>query len=246
MGDWASPLLVSLPTTPYFGIEGTPSTGALAIANMRTSIEHHLLAGHSVAPAVLLPFTLITMSDVEKVRKSGGVCFGYNRENLGGQGVGSVESQTCLPFLIAGGTSMSHALQSVAQLQTCPGKQDWPRIFIAKFDIEGYEFKALSSALEWLAARPPCYIIIEIRPTPRTTAIHELLLDLGYDSVWRTHRLHTHTEFPPGPPFWSRSRNHSTTLHQGAEADLGTDPQAWKEYLYGFENQEMCLRRLVN
>ena len=148
---------------------------------------------------------------------------------------------------------MSHALRSVNHVQTCHGKQDWPRIFVAKFDIQGSEYKALVSAIDWLAERTPCYLLLEAYPNdPRVTAILELLLDLGYDSLWRTFVNNDgpspYEEFPPGPPFWSRSRNGSTTLHQAAVADLGTIRDSWsyRDYLFGFEDQKNCLSGLLD
>ena len=253
VGDWASPFIAALPTTPFFGIEGTPSTSAIAAANMRTSVEHRFRLGGRAAPALLLPFSLIAKSMVSTVRESGGLCYGEDGGNIGGQGVDSVDAVKCKPSLVAGGTLLSHALQSIAPLQSCPGTQDWPRIYIAKFDIQRFEFKAMTSALDWLSERPPCYIMIETYKEPRTSAIIELLLDFGYDSVWRTHNAYPkdeasrHEEFPPGLPYWSRSRNTSISLHEAADIDLDTISVFWgnKDYLFGFEDEEKCLRRLL-
>ena len=254
VGDWASPLIAALPMTPFFGIEGTPSTSAIAAANMRTSIEQRVRLHRLTTPALLLPFSIISKSLVPTVRASGGLCYGSDPGNVGGQGVESVEAVKCQPSLVAGATLLSHALQSIASVQSCAGKQDWPRIYIAKFDIQRFEFKATTSALDWLSERPPCYIMIETYKEHRTSAIIELLLDFGYDSVWRTHNAYPkddaarHEEFPPGPPYWSRSRNSSTiSLHDAADIDLETISVFWgnKDYLFGFEDEEKCLRRLL-
>jgi hypothetical protein len=253
VADWASPLIAALPEVPFFGIEGTPSTGAIAAANMRTSLEHRFRSGNPGAPAVLLPFSLISKSMVSTVQASGGLCYGSDPSNVGGQGVETVDAVHCSPSLVAGGTLLSHALASIAPVQTCSGKQDWPRIYIAKFDIQRFEFKAMTSALDWLSDRPPCYIMIETYKEHRTSAIIELLLDFGYDSVWRTHNAYPkdeaskHKEFPPGPPYWSRSRNSSISLHDAADIDLDTISVFWgnKDYLFGFEDEEKCLRRLI-
>jgi hypothetical protein len=255
VGDWASPQRVALPTTPIFGIEGSPSTGALAVANMRTSIEHHRRNNnHPVAPTALLPFALVSNQMIENIRESGGICFGRNSANVGSQGVKSAESLNCLPSLTAGATLLPHALQSLISHQpSCRGTQNWPRLYIAKFDIQGFEFKALVSALDWFWERPPCYLMIEMEQVPQNVAITELLLDVGYDSVWRTHNSFAnditfrHEEFPPGPPYWSRSQNTSITLHQAVGEDMKTFNQIWqyKDYIFGFENKEKCLRRLL-
>lgn len=254
VGDWASKLVVALPATPFFGIEGTPSTGAIATANMRTSVEHRIRSGQPSATALLLPFSLIPHNMVDTVRETGGLCYGADPGNVGGQGIDSEHSAVvCQPHLIAGGTLMSHALKSIASVQSCPGKQDWPRIYLAKFDIQRFEFKAMNEALMWLSERPPCYVMIELLVEPRTHALIELLLDIGYDSVWRTHNpypkdaAHGHEEFPPGPAYWSRSRNSSISLHDATDVDLATMSVSWgnKDYLFGFEDKEKCVRRLL-
>ena len=250
VGDWASQLVAALPATPFFGIEGTPSTSAIAAANMRTSIEHRLRSGSHSAAALLLPFSLIPLNMVDTVRATGGLCYMGDHGNVGGQGVQTDNHAVCQPHLIAGGTLMSHALKAIASVQSCPGKQDWPRIYLAKFDIQRFEFKAMTEALHWLSERPPCYILIEVMHEPQTHAIIELLLDIGYDSVWRTHNSYSpdeHEEFPAGPPYWSRSRNRSISLHEAADIDLST---LWakfgnKDYLFGFEDNEKCVRRLM-
>jgi hypothetical protein len=96
--------------------------------------------------------------------------------------------------------------------------------------------------------------LIEAYKAPQTSAFIELLLDIGYDSVWRTHNAYPkddasqHDEFPPdSPPYWSQSRNRSISLHRAVEIDLNTIAvrRGNKDYLFGFENKEKCLRRLL-
>jgi hypothetical protein len=221
---------------------------------MLTSIEHHRRNGRQVAPTALLPFALLSKSMIGTVREAGGVCFGQDGWNVGGQGVNSVGSLDCLPSLTAGGTLLPHALRSLIPYQSyCPGEQTWPRVYIAKFDIQGFEFKALVSALDWLVDRPPCYLMIEMQQVSQNIAIMELLLDVGYDSVWRTHNGYAHNvsfeheEFPPTAPYWSRSQNTSMTLQSAVEADMKSLTQFWyyKDYIFGFESKESCLRRLL-
>jgi hypothetical protein len=88
---------------------------------------------------------------------------------------------------------------------------------------------------------------------PQTSALIELLRDLGYGSVWRTHNSyakgddHRHEEFPPGPPYWSLTGNSTISLHAAAMINLDTISVPWgnKDYVFGFEEKEKCLRRLL-
>jgi hypothetical protein len=95
--------------------------------------------------------------------------------------------------------------------------------------------------------------MIETYKDSQTWAIIELLDDFGYDSIWRTHNMFPsgegtqHDEYPPDLPYWSRSRNASMSLQDAAKIDL--DPFSnggYKDYLFGFEDQEKCLHRLLD
>ena len=165
VGDWASPIRVALPNVPIFGVEGMPSSAAVAAANMLTSVEYHRSNGNAVAPTVLLPFPLLSWRSLEKAKEEEGVCFRVNDANIGGSGVdtSSKRGSLCPPKSSAGATYFPHALKHMANhfQPSCSNTGVvWPSIYIAKLDIEGSEFSVLSSAMDWLQQRPPCYLIL--------------------------------------------------------------------------------------
>ena len=170
VGDWASPIRVALPDVPVFGVEGMPSSAAVAAANMLTSVEYHRSNGNAVAPTVLLPFPLLSWRSLEKARMEGGVCFRVSDANVGGSAVSThrrpikLAASSCPPKSSAGATYFPHALKHLAEHFKHPSCNNngnvWPSIYIAKMDIEGSEFSALSSAMDWLQQRPPCYLIL--------------------------------------------------------------------------------------
>ena len=262
VGDWAVPLRLTLPQgVAYIGIEGTPSTGALATANMLTALQQNQLASPTKGPSptALLPFSLLHLPMIEAVKQAGGVCFETNRFNVGSQGVKDVGINGCSPRVMAGATLLPHALRALPPLQhkqqsvTCdPDK--WPRFYIAKFDIQGFEFRALASAMEYFAERPPCYLMLELEQKPQVMALVELVLHFGYDSAWRTANHHEkrnmklyHYEFPPDTPFYTQSRKNKVTLHEAVKKDLDSLAKDWhyKNYIFGFRDQDACLRRLL-
>jgi len=160
VGDAISPIRLVAPDFPIYAVEGTPATAAISLANLRTSVEHHLKQGVPVAATKLLPFSLILQRQVKVTKAKGGVCFDDQGKgsNVGGQGVESVGDSECPAAFIAGGTTFEQALRGLAA--PCAGL-DWPRIYVAKIDIQSYEFKALTSAYQWLSRRPPCFIIMK-------------------------------------------------------------------------------------
>lgn len=105
--------------------------------------------------------------------------------------------------------------------------------------------------MDWLIERPPCYLLVEVVKQPHVSALIELLLDVGYDALWRTHNTFAqnesfrHDEFPRhSPPYWSRSQNATVTIHRAIAEDLRHNC-CYKDYLFGFEDRASCLRTLL-
>lgn len=129
---------------------------------------------------------------------------------------------------------MEYALRG---LPTCPHLY-WPRIYIAKIDVEGYEFKALSSVVQWLSEQPPCYIMFEHYNRPSYTALIELFLNVGYDTAWRTRN----GEFPHRStvPWWTL-KEHGDTFQSLASQHTG---RGYTEMIIGFADEKSCLERM--
>ena len=263
VGDWASPIRAAVPHVPYFGIEGSPHTAAIAAANMLTSVEYHRrkqqhqnpdVPSLPVAPTALLPFPLLSWFLLKSAQESGGVCFATYHKNIGGQSIGKASSLNCPPMSSAGATFLPHALRHIksAYQPSCGGsKSVWPSVYIAKFDIQGFEFRALTSAIEWLQQRPPCYLLFEVTPgNQQNYALMELVGDLGYDAVWRTIDPHDNkqpVEFPGKTQAWWRAGINKKSLADAFEADMkGRTKAQYKNYAFGFQDQEACIQRLLN
>ncbi|KAL7526501.1 hypothetical protein ACHAWF_001794 [Thalassiosira exigua] len=247
VGDWASPMRLDVPGLTYLGIEGFPSTAAMAAANMLTSVEHHRQLGKDVAPTILLPFPLLPWKALEKARVDGGVCFDIIADNnLGGNAVDKAEAG-CTPQSTAGATFFPHALKNFAVHYQSECGGDWPSVYLSKWDIQGYEFPALSSAMDWLQQRPPCFMVIEFTNTnPQNYAIMQLLTDLGYDAVWRNaDGFQRQYEKPPQDPHWTAAN--ATSIFEMYDKDMA-DQQFWfyMNYIFGFRDRKACIRRLLN
>ena len=86
--------------------------------------------------------------------------FFVDETNIGGSGIDGDASSSkqvsyCEPKSSAGATYLPHALKHMAaHFQPMCSKNNnnttWSSVYIAKLDIEGSEFSALSSAMDWL------------------------------------------------------------------------------------------------
>lgn len=243
VGDWISPIRLLLPEIPIYGVEGSPATAAIATANLRTSVEYWKGKNRQIGPSKVVPFALAAQAQTRDIQKWGGVCFAKIQHFRAGDNIGGRHVQTgmdCPPPDAAGATTLAHALRGLttttSQQQSCP-EPEWPSIFIAKMDVEGFEFKAISSAIEWLSVKPPCYMIIEYWNKPSYTALLELLLDVGYDSVWLPREGNT----PPDSAWWSLERDGRDVLHRRAKKHWGG---GYAELTVGFADTQSCLDRL--
>lgn len=88
VGDGISPIRLLAPQVPIYGIEGSPTTAAIAIANVRTSIEHwkrqEQTKNVSVGDTLILPFSLTSWANVDLLETLGGMCFSrpfFNKGN---------------------------------------------------------------------------------------------------------------------------------------------------------------------
>lgn len=239
VGDWISPIRLLVPKVPIYGIEGSPATAAIASANLRTSVEHHVRNKKIVGPSKVLPFSLAAESQTDAINQQGGVCFSktvyhggkVRAFNFGGRRV--TAQSDCPPSDAAGATTLLHALEGLAK--PCPAL-DWPNIFIAKIDVEGHEFKALSSVVSWLSTKPPCYIFMEYScGLTSSVAMIELLTDLGYDTAWRPRE----GEFPDkSDPWWDHKKGGNL------QDMLGKCRAGYTELLVGFSDVEGCVATL--
>lgn len=251
VGDWATPITGSLPTVAYFGIEGSPPTAAISSANMLAMI-HNQKYGELItdlAPRALVPFPVMSKHSVREAEKNGGVCFGRDDSNIGGQSITGAGTLHCDARSTAGAAYFPAVLKNLAtQFQpSCMSENHWPSIYIAKFDIQGFEFQTLSPAIAWLEERPPCYMILEFENHKRQTyALMELLVNVvGYDSVWRSSIFENKTfhEQPPTAPHWTKSGTELWTIY---EQDMtGLVDWSYINYIFGFADQEACIKRLL-
>ena len=268
VGDWAVPITGSLPTVAYFGIEGSPPTAAISAANILAMIRHQKQHRENIthlATRALVPFPVMSERGFKEAEKNGGVCFDRMDANVGGQSIkkgGGVVGTTllrCDARSTAGAAYFPAVLRNLAaQFQpSCARRADrpatssgnhWPSIYIAKFDIQGYEFESLSPAVAWLEERPPCYMMLEFSNKKRQNyALMELLVNVvGYDSVWRSSFFQDPVAYeqPPSAPHWSK-RN-GTELWTVYEQDM-KDRVDWSyaNYIFGFADQEACIERLL-
>jgi hypothetical protein len=157
VGDWATPITASLPTVAYFGIVGSPPTAAIFSAIMQAVIHHQMHRKNIThpAPRTLLPFPVISRNSFGKAEKNSGVCFGQVNSNIGEQGLrGIVGMLRCDVRSMAGAVYFPAVLRDLAARfqpscaaagNPAAGAQDdphWPRIYVAKFDIQGFEFQS--------------------------------------------------------------------------------------------------------
>ena len=232
VGDWATPITGSLPMVAYFGIEGSPPTAAISSANMLTMIHYHKHHENItyLAPRALVPFPVMSEHSFKEAEKNGGVCFDQQDTNIGGQSIKGVGTPRCDARSTAGAAYFPAVLRNLAaQFQpSCtagnPAESNdhWPSIYIAKFDIQGFEFQTLSPAVAWLEERPPCYMMLEFSNKERQNyALMELLVNVvGYDSLWRSSFFQDPKAYeqPPSAPHWSKKNG--TELWKVYEQDM--------------------------
>lgn len=260
VGDWATPITGSLPNVAYFGIEGSPPTAAISSANMLSVVHNQKYGEHNItnlAPRALVPFPVMSEHSFMGAKQHGGVCFNQFADNIGGQGITNTGAALhCEAKSTAGAAYFPSVLLNLARtfqpncVQTNQTKtsQHWPSVYIAKFDIQGFEFQALAPAIVWLEERPPCYIMLEFCNHERQNyALMQLLVNVvGYDAVWRNSIFQDATvyEQPPQAPHWTKSDG--TELWTVYEKDMeGKVDWSYINYIFGFVDQEACVKRLL-
>jgi hypothetical protein len=256
VGDWATPITGSLPTIAYFGIEGSPPTASIAAANMLTMILYQKYQERilDIAPRALAPFPVMSQNSLKQAEENGGVCFSQIGSNIGGQEIRGMGTLDCEAKSTAGAAYFPDVLRNLfAQYQPSCGagmntSSQWPSIYIAKFDIQGFEFQTLAPAIAWLEEKPPCYMMLEFSNKIRQNyALMELLVNVvGYDSVWISSIFQDNEvyEQPPLAPHWSKQNG--THLWEIYEEDMkGRVEWSYINYIFGFANQEACIKRLL-
>ena len=263
VGDWMTPLRLLLPpAVPMYGVEGLASNAALAgsnIANACAAVSARLAKQRKgdgqLGATMLLPYALSSPPLLAKIAHQGGACFSTRAlDNLGAQGMfndakvvgkrGGKYADLCPPQALAGVTTLDNALRGVA----CDGAA-WPSLLVAKFDIEGAELLALTTAVPWLASQPPCYVVIETRAEPNSMGALVLLWSQGYDSIWIPKKIKNGTPRTTKPLVQTRDtavmldKVHALKQHgyerkhknSGLEHDL----------IVGFSDLDACVARLV-
>ena len=262
VGDWATPITGSLPNVAYFGIEGSPPTAAISSANMLSVVYNQKYGEHNItnlAPRAMVPFPVMSEHSFMDAEKNGGVCFNQFADNIGGQGITNTGAVlNCEAKSTAGAAYFPSVLLNLARTfqpncvqqmnQTKTSQRHWPSVYIAKFDIQGFEFQALSPAIAWLEERPPCYIMLEfVNHERQNYALMQLLVNVvGYDAVWRNSIFQEAKvyEQPPQAPHWRKSDG--TELWTVYEKDMeGKVDWSYINYIFGFVDQEACIKRLI-
>lgn len=109
-----------------------------------------------------------------------------------------------------------------------------------KIDIEGFEFKAISSVIStWLTKNPPCYFFMEFwKQYSHISLIETLLSVVGYDAIWRP----AHNEYPNNTEPWLKDL-------KGTERELKTIVNAhnykYAELIFGFSDVDKCIINLM-
>ena len=251
IGDYISPIRMELPHVPIYGIEGSPPTAAIATANFLAALEfiRQKDPKTQIAESRLYPFSMTTPIQLDSISQSGGVCFNapakFRRWNIGGREVQTGRTN-CPAHDIAGASTLAHALLSTQHenllgVAATPPSPSWPLIFIAKMDIENFEFKAISTVASWLQERPPCFMLIEYRYLPNSIALVELLLEIvGYDTVWLNSKKHD-SNVSPREAFWSSARDGVGTFQKKMSNNRGHS-----DITLGFENLDFCFDRMFS
>jgi hypothetical protein len=261
-------LLPNVPMYGIEGSPGTAAIATANFAtsvryHLHTGIQHQqrqqqqtsktTTTRHSPAISMLLPFSLAMPAQMPSIRAQGGVCFSkpqyveaYNKDNIGGRFIetttttmsnssSSTGALDCAVSSGAGATTLEFALRGLPKCSHL----NWPRIYIAKIDVEGFEFKTFASVVaSWLAEQPPCYIMFEHYNKPSYTALIELLLNVGYDAAWRTRK----NEFPVNtPPWWTLAGQGNNDFHTLVSQHTGGK---YTEMIMGFADESRCVDRM--
>mmetsp|Transcript_26934 Transcript_26934/g.27418 ORF Transcript_26934/g.27418 Transcript_26934/m.27418 type:complete len:481 (-) Transcript_26934:144-1586(-) len=243
VGDWISPIRLLAPfTVPIYGVEGSPATAAVGAANFHIS-SLYSAAKDETSCSKFLPFTLAAKSQIPSIDEAGGVCFSRadiksNKKNIGGRFIkdDGKGSQCRKADQVAGATTLEHAIETL-----CPSKAV-PRVYILKIDVEGFEFKAMSSVVSsWLVASPPCYFVMEFWNRYSYIALVEtLLLVAGYDAVWRPRKK----EFPHNTPPWISGLTGKQETIEKIVAECPKDGREM-ELIFGFTDIDRCIDNLM-
>lgn len=243
VGDWLSPIRLMAPdTVPIYGVEGSPGTAAIATANLLTSSLYAASRSGRKSYSKMLPFTLAAKSQISTIDEQGGVCFAqayYNRKNklhnIGGRSVETNKKMNrCKNSAdVAGATTLEHALGSL-----CPSSNAIPKAYILKIDIEGYEYRAISSVISnWLAKAPPCYFVMEVWKKNSYKALIETLTTVvGYDAIWRPRE----NEYPTNKPPWMTL----TGTDEEVNKIFGSF-ELYSELVFGFNDVDKCVNNLM-
>jgi len=243
VGDWISPIrLLAPPTVPIYGVEGSPATAAVATANLQTS-SLYIVKEDQKSCSKLLPFTLVSKSKIPTIHHEGGVCFSkpafiggnFNKFNVGGRHIIDQQMNQCQKASdVAGATTLEHAIESLCQSNTVP------KVYILKIDVEGFEFKAISSVISsWLTKTPPCYFVMEFWNKPSYLAVVETLLTVvGYDAVWRP----MNQEYPHNTQPWLKG----LTGTQDEVGKIAKVTRSYTELIFGFTDVDKCINNLMN
>ena len=102
-----------------------------------------------------MPFPVMSRHSFDEAEKNGSVCFGQVDSNIGGQGIrGIVGTLRCDVRSMARLAYFPAVLRNLAArfLPSCTaagnpaaGAKDdrrWPSIYVAEFDIQGFEFQS--------------------------------------------------------------------------------------------------------
>ncbi len=91
IGDWLTPLRLALPGVPLVGVEGSPANVALAAANAAESVRHARQHAQ-VAATRIMPFALLSPSELRVARHAGGLCFSQDHFNVRTLGIPDLKS----------------------------------------------------------------------------------------------------------------------------------------------------------
>ena len=280
VGDWFAPLRVSMPHVPIFGIEGSPSIAAIALANVAAACRANRRTSAAAGATKLLPFALLSAQGFHDATQMHGTCLGtYDSKTsnfgeskaipvgellrerhvaMSGKGDQNKTAMNGSMFLdrpgiknlcpaskIAGAANFTSAMRALVPQSATRGSK-WPRVFIAKLDIEGLELETLKQGFDWLTAQPPCYLMMELRSST-SRKIGWLLESVGYGVIWRaggSKGSHVWGEFPPSRPFFRQQRGFATALSADL-ASLKGPVWAYRDYIFGRVAAEACVERLV-
>ncbi len=124
------------------------------------TVIHHQMHRENIShlvPSALLLSPMMSRHSFDEAEKNGGVCFGQVDSNIDGQGIrGVVGTLHCNVRSTSGAAYFLAVLHDLAArfLPSCTaagnpaaGAKDdrrWPSIYVAKFNIQGFEFQSYS------------------------------------------------------------------------------------------------------